>query len=338
VTYRHRLCILLVAIALVAAGCGRGGDDDPLAIGVRRVPLNLVFAKEELKQPVAPEVIVRLLPPIEGLGGAADLNKFRGPPKFSLFPPCPEAPAGAGPLKPVLFAALFPPEVGSYARHNKGTIKINGAIPLTFPFPPVSRWDIPKTTRIVTPAAYSEIDPDAAPTVTYEWDVHKVLAPGFEQIDSLRLLADRIELFKRVTVTQGVPQEFNPSPPVRIYTFGDEGSYIASAGVDTVTNTSMAVEGNVERRENVDVCGQVIDTWRVTLTEIMVNLDTGETTGTNPQGERNVYNFANQYGGIVVREDLHYTQTTKAPDGTPVVLEFDYVSTLDDVKPKAIQP
>jgi hypothetical protein len=293
-----------------------------------------VFAKEELKVPVAPEVIIRLLPPIEGLDGPADLSKFKNPrPQLSLFPPCPTAPEGAGPLKPVLFAALFPPVIGSYTRHNKGTIKVNGAIPLTFPFPPFSKWDIPKTQRIETPPAAGDGDP----TITYEYDVHKILAPGFEQVDSLRLLKDRIELFKRTTVNQGVTQVFTPSPPVAIYTFGDEGSILASAGVDLATNTSLAVQGTIEKRENVDVCGQVIDTWRVSLNETMVNLDTGETSGT-PQGDPNIYNYANQYGGIVVREDVHYTQTTQTEDGTPVVLEFDYVSTLDDVVPKAIQP
>lgn len=327
----RRVVMVVVATTVLASACGRGGSDDPLAIGVKRVALNLAFAKEELKQPVAPEVIIRYLPPIEGLDGPDDLNKFATPrPPIGLFPPCPSAPEGKGPLKPVLFAALFPPATGSYGRHNAGTIKVNGAVPLTFPYPPTSTWEIPRAERKEA-AAVGVGDP----AVTYEYDIRKVIAPGFEQVDSLRLLSDRIELVKRTTINQGVVSEFNPSPPVRIYTFGDEGSVVASAGVDLATNTSMAVQGTVERRENVDVCGEVIDTWRVSLNETVVNLDTGETSGT-AQGDPNVYNYANQYGGIVVREDLHYTQTTKTSDGTPLVLEFEYVSTLNDIAPKKL--
>jgi hypothetical protein len=199
---------------------------------------------------------------------------------------------------------------------------------LTLPFPPASRWEIPKTEKIVTPSPL----PDTAPDITFEWDVRKIVVPGYEIIDSLRLLKDRIELVKRRTINQGVETAFTPTPPVRIYTFGDEGSLIASAGMDTETNTAMVVNGKVEAREFVDVCGEVIDTWRVSLDEQMVNLDTGETSGT-AQGDPNIYNWATQYGGIVVREDVHYTATSRTPEGTPVVLDFDYQSTLDAITP-----
>ena len=99
----------------------------------------------------------------------------------------------------------------------------------------------------------------------------------------------------------------------------------------------MVVNGKIEKREVVDTCGELVDTYRITLSETMVNLATGETSGT-PQDEPNVYNVATQYGGMIVREDVHYTQTTTTADGTPVVLEFDYVSTLDDIEPKPVQP
>ncbi len=330
----RRVVPYLVALSLITSACGRGNNNDLLAIGVKRVALDLTFAKEELKQPIEPRVIINLLPPIEGLNEPRDLSKFATPRPFSsiLFPRCPVAPEGKGPLKPVTFAALLPPAVGSYPRHNKGTIKITGAIPLTFPYPPTSTRQIPKTERFEVPPAVGTGDP----TVTHEWRERKILAPGFEQIDSLRLLKDRIELVKRTTINQGVSQDFTPSPPLQIYTFGDEGSVIASAAVDTATNTSMAIQGTVEKRENVDVCGEVIDTGRISLNETMVNLDTGETSGT-PQDDPNIYNYANQYGGLVVREDFHYTQTTKAPDGTPIVFEFEYVSTLNSVVPQKIE-
>ena len=74
-TYR-RAVLYLVALSLITSACGRGGNNDPLAIGVRRVALNLTFAKEELKVPIEPQVIINLLPPIEGLNGPDDLSKF----------------------------------------------------------------------------------------------------------------------------------------------------------------------------------------------------------------------------------------------------------------------
>ncbi len=324
----RRLVVMLVALSVLATACGRGNSDRALPIGVKRVALNLVFAKEELAKPLTPEVILRILPPLPELSGG-DLNQFRGPLRPpSLFPPCAVAQPGQGPEKPVTFSAVRPPAVGAYGRHNKGTLKLVGPLSLTLPFPPASRWEIPKTTRIVTPSPLPNTDPD----ITFEWDIRKILVPGFEVIDSMRLLEDRIELVKRRTINQGAESTFTPTPPVRIYTFGDEGSVIASAGMDTETNTAMVVNGKVEKREFVDVCGEVIDTWRVSLDEQVVNLDTGETSGTL-QGDPNIYNFATQYGGIVVREDVHYTATTRTAEGTPVVLEFDYESTLDAITP-----
>ncbi len=328
---RRRTGVLLVVLSVLASACGRSGGDDALPIGVKRVALNLTFAKEELAKPVAPEVILRLLPPLPELAGG-DLDAFRGPLKrVRLLPSCPVAQPGQGPEKPVTFSALRPPAVGAYTRHNKGTLKVVGPLPLTLPFPPASRWEIAKTTKIVTPSAV----PNGDPATNFEWDIRKILVPGYEVIDSMRLLADRIELVKRRTINQGAETTFTPTPPVSVYTFGDEGSLINSAGIDTETNTAMVVQGEVERREFVDVCGVVIDTWRVSLNERIVNLSTGETSG-SVEGDPNIYNFATQYGGIVVREDVHYTSTVRTSQGTPVVFEFEYVSTLDAIAPKPL--
>ena len=196
--------LFLVAGLLVTAACGGDPGGGPIEIGIKRVALNLVFAKEEFAKPAKPEVIIKVLPALPGVEVPSDLDRFRVPegapppaPDFSFFPPCPEAGPGAAPLKPTTFAALHPPAVGVYGRHNEGSIEVTGAIPLVFPFPPVTTWEIPKTTEIETTSATT-----GKPVFTYEFDVHKVFTPGFKVVDSMRILADKIELYKRPPSTR----------------------------------------------------------------------------------------------------------------------------------------
>jgi hypothetical protein len=87
------------------------------------------------------------------------------------------------------------------------------------------------------------------------------------------------------------------------------------------------VQGQIVRREAVDVCGVMIDSYRVETTEQLVDLTTGSTSGTTT-GTSNVYNVATQLHGFIVREQIR-TTTRKADTatGTPVTIEMNYTST-----------
>jgi hypothetical protein len=333
----RRLPVVLAVVAgLLATACG--GGDGRLEIGIRRVALDLAFSEEELAEPVPPERIIQMVPAPPEVQEPADLDQFRSPLPEAPAPPielCPTAPPGAAPADPVTFAVDDPPVAGSYLRHNEGTIEVStgGALSFTLPFPFISRWDIPSIDEVEVPAPLGL----GEPTVHNEWDVEKVLSPSYSVVDRFRLLPDKVQLVSRTTTNGEFTTEFVPDPPVDVYVFGVENTSWTSAGMDDEQGTAMLFQGRIDSREIVDVCGTAVDTYRVEVSETLVNLRTGETSG-SAEGEPSIFNVATQFGGLVVREDVHVTQTTRDPGtGAAVVLEFDYVSTLSSIEPEGLE-
>jgi len=342
----RRMTQVLVLLGLSAsAACGTGASDFDMS--VRRVALSLAFADEEKAEPVEPNVIVRLIPaPPEALVAGADLSNI----PLSLPPKCPAAPEFAPVADVSTYGILNTPQPGTYRRHNEGHLIITGAIPIRIPFPRATRWELsaveqieppPPTEDPTGPAAGAEnaVTFDNFPSgetpgaPMYEYTITKVLTPQFTVVDTIRLTSRRVMLLKREVTTQDGTTTFAPTPPITILEHADgEGHTWRSAGMDSTTGAAMYVDGLVEKREAVDVCGTMHDTYRVLVNERMVNLETGETSGTN-DGDPNVYNVATQLGGLVLREDLHFTQTITTPDGAAIV-EWDYVSTQDSTTPE----
>jgi hypothetical protein len=107
-----------------------------------------------------------------------------------------------------------------------------------------------------------------------------------------------------------------------------------SAGVDKARRTALSIEGSIESAQPVDLCGELVDSYRVVTKETFANLATGESSGTDTDAS-NVYNVATQLGGLLIRTELHYTQQTRDPkSGTPILVSYDYTSTLDRARPK----
>ena len=324
---RVRLAFLLTAMALVASACG--GDGGPPQVGIRRVALALAFAEEELAEPVEPNVIVKLIPAPPG--ALDDLQQYENPAPEIFDNPfaCPVAPAGAAASLPVTFSVTAPPAAGTYTRHNTGTLKVEGGLfPITLPYPFTSTEEISAPQTVEVAAA-----PGIPPTKVTEYEVRRVLFPGFERTDRYRITATAIELVKRTTITNNVEQVFEPRPSIDVYVFGVEGSTWNDAGMDQATGTAMAFQGKIEKREVIDVCGEAVDTYRVTAQETILNLNTGQTSGTSSD-RPNVYNVATQLGGLFVVNDIKTTDTARDPEsGSPLVLTWEYVTTLDDVEP-----
>lgn len=339
---------LFVLLGLSAtSACGTGvGDFD---MSVRRVALSLAFTDEDKAEPIEPNVVVRMLPaPPEALVPDADLSNI----PLSTPPECPEAPVGAPVVDVGTYGILNTPTPGTYRRHNAGHLILHGAIPIKIPFPRATRWELSPVTEVpppeltddpTGPAAGADNwadnfppgEPEGRPA--YEYTVHKVLTPEFQVTDTIRLTPRRVLLLKRETTTTGATETFTPDPPISLLEHADgEGHEWRSAGVDDTTGTAMLVEGLVQEREPVDLCGTLHDTYRVVVTEQMVNLATGETSGTN-QDDPNVYNVASQLGGLVLREDVHFTQTITTEDGTASIVEWDYQSTQDSATPEPPQ-
>lgn len=322
-----RRLVPLVAFASAAAACGSGGAP-PFEFGIQAVALNLAFAEPELAVPVPPNVIVKLIPAPPGVDSGDDLDRFVLAPPPPVPPTCPVAPDNSIPVDVVSFAVDAPPAAGLYRRHNTGTMDITGGpFSVVLPFPPTSTWEHGEPELITT------TDVLGTTTAVTQYDVRKVLSPSFIVTDRYELRADRVVLVRRTTQTGAGVTTFEPSPAIDFFVFGEQGDTWNSAGIDLERGTSMVVQGLIESREIVDVCGEVYDTYRVAVSENSVDLSTGDSSGT-PQDDPNIYNIATQFGGLVVREDVHSTFTTTDPGtGTPLVIEFDYISTVDAVKP-----
>jgi len=340
------LFVLLGLSATTACGAGTGDFD----MSVRRVALSLAFADEDKAEPVEPNVIVRLIPaPPEALVDGADLSNI----PLSMPPKCPAAPEGAPQVDVGTYGILNTPKPGRYPRHNEGHLIITGAIDIRVPFPRASRWELSPVTQVEPP---SPVDDPTAPAAgaenaldnfppgevdgapMHEYTITKVLTPEFTVVDTIRLTSRRMILLKRETTTQSGTTTFVPDPPITLLEHADgEGHTWRSAGVDSATGTAMVIDGEVEKREAVDLCGTVHDTYRVLVAERMVNLESGETMGTF-DGDPNVYNVASQLGGLIVREDLHFRQTITVVDAEgeagAAVVEWDYVSTQDSAEPE----
>ena len=140
---------------------------------------------------------------------------------------------------------------------------------------------------------------------------------------------------------------FEPSPPIRVVRLNVPEGNIADAGVvhggvDRTTNVAMTVQSQILDRELVDVCGEVVDTYRVQIKEQFVDFSTSppETSG-NEGDTSNFWNIQFDNGLLIVREEVHTTlrtTTTILGQQVPIAIDYDYVSTLDRLQPDPLEP
>lgn len=338
-----RSIALAVVVALAAAACRSA--QPPLKLGARAIAVDLAFSDPKLAVPVPPEVIVQVIPaPPQVVSGGATLESVALPPQAmpSTQPSsCRAAPEGAAPVTVAPVGVKAPPTPGIYPRHNTGTFGISaGALNLKLPFPPTSTDEL-SAVREVAPATPLDVlgpageAPSQPGSGVYEWTVLHTITPTFTTKTTYRLTADAIEIVRQVTTSAAGEQVFEPSPPITLMALNQGvGASWRSAGVDKQRRTALSIEGRIESTQAVDLCGELVDSYRVVTKETFVNLATGETSGTNAN-ESNVYNVATQYGGLLVRSELHYTQQTRDPgSGTPILISYDYTSTMDGRTPK----
>lgn len=328
---------LLVLAGLVASACASSGPG-PLEFGVRRLALDLAFVDEEAAPPAEPEVVVRIIPaPPEVLQPDFDFDRVRvpvdaPPPPPPELPPlelCPSAPPEATVELVASPAIIDPPIAGPYLRDNNGTIEVLGAgLPLRLPYPFLSSWTISEGVEATRPGPLGS----AAGTTATQFTVTKSLGGGFEVIETYEIGNEALLLVERRTLANGGETIIRPEPPVEFFSFGAEGDDWVSAGVDSENGLGMVIQGVIRDREVIDVCGDLIDTFVIEYTEQVVNLTNGETSGTDTD-ELSVIHFAPQYGGMVVREEMHTTQRTTTADGSNVVIRLDYISTLTSIEP-----
>jgi hypothetical protein len=327
-----RRIIMLVLVTALVGGCSTGHHE--LELGIKRVALSLAFADEDKAVPVAPKVVYQLIPAPPALVASAPSTPPVQLPSFELpaFITCPKAVDGGAPDQAVLRLATHSPAAGKYPRRNEGKIHVEGAlVPIDLPYPPFSLWEFSDPKEITIPG-----DPTGAftpPAKGDEYTIKKSLTPDFYVTETFRRTPTEILLLKRETVANGTTTVLTPSPPVTYYSFGVENDEWRSAGIDQDTSTSMLITGKIIKREVIDVCGRLVDTYRAQITEESVNLDTGEVSGSDPSTPSYI-NVAPQFGGLVVREDIHSTTHARdAKSGAPVTITLNYLSTTSTIDP-----
>jgi hypothetical protein len=230
---------------------------------------------------------------------------------------CPKADPGARPEQSATVAIDRRPKPGTYTYHNKGTFKLEGVVPLEGRYPPFSA----RTILVRGPAADGE---------RFRMDVVQHGAGDTGTTHTYAVTDDALELVRLRLKTTEDDITFEPTPPVTLMGLGEgEGDTWTSVGVDAENGTSMVVEGSIEKRQSVDVCGKVYDTYRVSSDETIVNAFTGFRHETN---EPTVYNVATHLGGLFLREDVDTTTTIPTGQG-PVIVHLDYVGTANSVEP-----
>lgn len=379
---RHVAAVALALFAMIAAGCS--SKQDPLEIGFKRVSLDLVFKDETKAPPLEPQKVVQVIeffdqdfPSLsesfeeEPEEAAPRRRRPLPPPRADIEPPC--IPAGEGVVSeiPVFATTPDPPKVGSYTRHNSGTIKIEVQAPLpsgTLPYPPRTTWDItdvtvdrgtiatnpddektlgalpqsPATPELVRFTVTRHLSRSSKTIDTYQYYLER----GDADRDSTNMDGDGIYLVRRETLSSTFGNSvFTPTPPVMIAPIDDESEVSevqTSAGIDRASNASMSVRSKVVGRDYIDACGEVFDTYRVEWEEQFLDLSgtTPAVSGNVESGKPNIWNIAYNRNVHIAREEMHTTSRTltATTPPIPVVVKYDYVSTLASPEPKPIKP
>jgi len=364
---RFRPVVGLFALSLLASACGAGAD--PFEIGLRRVALDLAFEDAEIAADINARQIVRRIvfveqEVLEQIPEGPVRQIIRIIPRPTLV--CPKADANQTPELPAFAVVKDPPTVGRYGRHNTGTleIQIGTGEPFTLPYPSRTAWEVDEVgdQRVLnyvnsdagTTGAPDEVQADDnAFKDRVDFQLTRITSPSFRVTDHFRYSrgdagasGDFLWLIKRVTVVNGQPIEFNPTPPIRylrLFTVEGPDSEVAHGGIDRDTNVAMAVQSRIVGREWVDVCGENHDTYRVEISESMIDLssDEPETSGNEPGGQTNVWNIQFDNGLLVLREEVHTTLRSSiqgpADSRIPVVVNSDYVSVLDSIEPGPLE-
>jgi hypothetical protein len=331
-----RTRILRAALAVVTlAGCSSGRPQRTV-IGVRKVALAMAFSDQALKTVVPPRIVVTYVPaPPEAIVAALpEAAPYIPPaPPAATAPPkpptpaCPKAAPG-GPLPdPAPVALTKPPVAGTYVQQNKGTIKLNGAVPLSLPYPTFSLV-------IIRDIAVADVfDPVYGTVRTTSFTLEDQILPTIKTVSRYEYNATQMNLVQRDVVNGAATTRLKPTPAVEVLAFTGPNTSWNAAGLDTSTATALSVQGTIAPNEAVDLCGKLVDTLRVSTDEHQVNATTGEQSGSRA-GTPTVTSYATQLGGLPVRRELHTTQIAST-DAGPVSFDTDVVSTFTSTTPMA---
>lgn len=337
---KHRTVALLTAAVAVCGACG--GKSSTVPLGLKNISLDLAFKDASKAKPPTlvqivqtPQLAPQAAAVLPSVGDSTLPANLFGNVKVRDPFACDKAPAGARPEEPTPLAVDHPPAVGTYYQHNKGTFDLSsGPLRLAGPYPALSQMDI--TNVKLTPVAKGLLTTDAKTNINYDLIQHNA---GSTVITTYQVTATELDLVKQVLTVNGTTTTFNPTPVVTIMKFqgfsSAAGSGWTSAGIDQQTGTVMTVQGSITGEEPVDLCGKVYDSWQVTSTERILNVQTQYTSTSDPN-DPIVYNIANQLGSLIIRKHEN-TTTSLTANGVPVTLQVNNTWTLGSATPLPLQ-
>ncbi|MHB1912319.1 MAG: hypothetical protein ACYCTI_09745, partial [Acidimicrobiales bacterium] len=330
--------VAAAGLALTACGINAGRG---FQVGMKQVGVNLAFANGSLLT----TRIVHLQPePVAGYGTfltqISNLDNVRtvnGAQPSGLAPlrphsTCPTAGPGARPDQQIKVLVTQPPAAGLYTEHNTGKFTlVEDGLSLSGQYPAQGQYTI-QNERQDTSTASTPVQGVGGlnGTVTdFYYDVVEVGVDGSETTTTYRdqivqgSVANKaqleagtgpgttgeLDLVKQVVQNSQGTSTFLPNSPVEIVAFNKGvGASWNSAGVDTSTGTVMTVQGSIKAIDNVDVCGRLVEAYRVVSNEKLSNPKSGFTSATSAS-DPNVYEISPQFGGIMVRQHIDTTTT-----------------------------
>jgi hypothetical protein len=346
---------LALSVPLLSAcglNAGRG-----FQVGVKQVGVNLSFANGSL---VSTRIVH--LPPLpvasygDFLAQVTQLSNVQAVNGATGFPPrtsrlgCPVAPAGARPDQTVKVVVSQPPATGLYREHNTGKFNlVEGGLSFSGPYPPMGEYSIQNEMRktatdsvngTITDFNFDLVEEGvdgSQTTTTYRAQVQEGGVANKAQLEASTGpgTTGELDLIKQVVVNSQGTSTFAPDSPVEIVGFNrGVGASWNSAGVDTSTGTVMTVSGSITAIDQVDLCGHLVQAYRVVSNEKVSNpsANSGFTSATS-QSDPNVYDISPQFGGIMVRQHID-TTTTYTANKSATIVSLNYTSTLDSVTPQ----
>ena len=354
---RSGVAALLLALSVPAlAGCGINAGRG-FQVGVKQVGVNLSFANGALVTtrivhlpPVPVASYGDFLAQVTQLSNVQAVNGITGFPPSTALTGCPRAPKGARPDEAVKVVVTQPPATGVYREHNTGKFTlVEGGLTFSGPYPPQGEYAIQNETRQVTTDKVNGTVTDfyfdlvengvdgSITTTTYRTQIQEggVVNKAQLQASTGPGTTGELDLIKQVVQNSQGTSTFAPSSPVEIVAFNrGVGASWNSAGLDTATGTVMTVSGSITAIDEVDVCGHIVEAYRVVSNEKVSNpIANAAFTSSTSQSDPNVYDICPQFGGIMVREHID-TTTTYTANKSATVVTLNYTSVLNSVKPQ----
>jgi hypothetical protein len=291
------LCVALLT------GCG---PKSPLDLDLRTVSVSvprLVTPAIQLVPPATAPQPVRLPPLVVALPPIPTFAPVPQALPSAPAPACPKADKFAVPAKPASLTVDAPPVAGTFVQTSAGTYAGSSATPAAGSLAGEIQVEI-KALPSATSAAGQKVDSwqvirtDVArksQSVEGYQLVHPSSAPG-ATAGGIYLVGLAWKDPVRGDLSfqpSGSPMQILPLP-VQI---ANTAAQYANSATDPSSLTTLSIIRNVTGRKRIDVCGQLVDTFRVEITGTLTTTSTQWQVGWNQH-------LATAYGGADVEDEL----------------------------------